>query len=67
MEAFNREQFGDGTGTHMGVWNVYRRLRMMYGERAALSFDANRPKGSTVRLTIPDGGADQELEEELHA
>jgi len=64
LAAFNRCEFGDGTGAHLGVWNVYRRLGMAYGERAKLSFGHRSPKGAEVRLAVPVPTGDNDLEAE---
>lgn len=64
LAKFNQKEFGDGTGSHMGVWNVYRRMRMVFGDEAELSFMNVEPKGSAVRLVIPTRGALSEMEDE---
>ncbi|MFK7693044.1 sensor histidine kinase [Paenibacillus sp. HJGM_3] len=64
MARFNRKEFGDGTGTHMGVWNVFRRLHMVFGDEAEVSFMQADPKGAVVRLILPARGALHEAGEE---
>lgn len=55
LEKYNRQQFGDGTGSsNLGVWNVHRRMQVVFGDRISLTFENNSPKGATVRLRIPD-------------
>ncbi len=64
LAMFEHKDFGDGTGSHMGVWNVYRRLGMMFGKRAEMTFANLSPKGAVVRLVIPMSDADAEHEAE---
>ncbi|WP_164821656.1 sensor histidine kinase [Paenibacillus koleovorans] len=64
MAKFNRKEFGDGTGTHMGVWNVFRRMHMVFGDEAEVSFGNVEPKGAEVRLILPVRGALNEAGEE---
>ncbi|QJC51106.1 sensor histidine kinase [Paenibacillus albicereus] len=46
------EPFGD----HVGIQNVYRRLRLYYGERFELRMDSVRRKGTSVRIRLPRRG-----------
>jgi two-component system sensor histidine kinase YesM len=64
LATFNDKKFGDGTGTHMGIWNVYRRMRMAFGDQAEVFFLQAAPNGALVRLIIPAIGAFQEMEDE---
>ncbi|MDF2923056.1 MAG: hypothetical protein K0R57_1970 [Paenibacillaceae bacterium] len=64
LACFNRQEFGDGDGIHLGVWNVVQRMRMVFGERAEVSFMNAFPKGAIVRLLMPARGALHEMEEE---
>ncbi|KRE59666.1 sensor histidine kinase [Paenibacillus sp. Soil750] len=64
LSTFNDKMFGDGTGTHMGIWNVYRRMRMAFGDQAEVSFLQAEPNGAVVRLIIPAIGAFHEMEDE---
>lgn len=43
------EPFGD----HVGIQNVYRRLRLYYGERFELQMDSVRRQGTSVRIRLP--------------
>ena len=42
-----------GGGTGIGLKNVRERLRLIYGERAALSVVANAPQGVAATITLP--------------
>lgn len=64
LENFEQRNFGDGTGAHMGVWNVYRRLGMVFGQRAEMTFANRSPKGAVVHLVIPMSDAEPEPESE---
>jgi two-component system sensor histidine kinase YesM len=59
LMQFNNKHFGDGTNAHMGIWNVFRRLRMTFGDRIEMKFMNRTPKGALVHLLIPmsDGEA----------
>jgi signal transduction histidine kinase len=46
----------DGGGTGIGLKNVRERLRLAYGDAAALSIGANFPKGVAATLTLPISG-----------
>jgi len=46
----------DGGGTGIGLKNVRERLRLAYGDAAALSIGANFPKGVAATLTVPISG-----------
>ncbi|HST44422.1 MAG TPA: hypothetical protein VLK29_04265, partial [Luteimonas sp.] len=52
---------GDGlgtaaaAGTGIGLKNVRERLRLGYGDRAALAVVANFPNGVAATLTVPAG------------
>lgn len=58
LEALNREEpeNGGGDGRHLGIWNVRRRLSLMYGDEYALRF-SNDEGASLVEITLPDRGA----------
>jgi two-component system sensor histidine kinase YesM len=38
---------------HLGIWNVYHRLKIHYGEGAALRFDNGTENGLRVKIRIP--------------
>lgn len=40
-------------GSHVGLWNVVRRLRLQYGEQVAVAFANGRAGGARVELFIP--------------
>ncbi len=44
------------TGTGLGIYNVNRRLAMLFGERAGLNFDSRLNEGTTVSFVLPDKG-----------
>jgi two-component system sensor histidine kinase YesM len=43
----------DSSESHIGIWNVRRRLRLHYGDTSQLRFEQGDPKGMIVRLLIP--------------
>ncbi|WP_337102591.1 sensor histidine kinase [Paenibacillus sp. YIM B09110] len=41
-------------GEHIGIWNVQRRLGLLYGDRASISFENSEdPSGAVVRILLP--------------
>ncbi|MDG0810268.1 sensor histidine kinase [Cohnella rhizosphaerae] len=55
--------YAEGTGEeHLGIWNILRRYRMLYGDERGIAF-ANAPEGGavvTIRLPAPGcGGCDR--------
>lgn len=43
----------DEQGEHIGIWNVWHRLRLLYGSKASVSFANAVPHGAIVRLKLP--------------
>ncbi|MEK0313291.1 sensor histidine kinase [Cohnella sp. 56] len=41
------------TDRQLGIWNVRRRMKMVYGERATLSFSNDSKSGAIVEMKIP--------------
>ena len=46
----------NGEMSHIGLSNVYHRVRIYYGEEAGLSIESELDVGTTVTITIPNGG-----------
>ncbi|WP_018751975.1 sensor histidine kinase [Paenibacillus sanguinis] len=40
-------------GEHIGVWNVRRRLKLLYGDTAKIEFANRLPHGAAVIITLP--------------
>ena len=40
-------------GSGIGLANIRERLRLIYGERAALELEENDPRGFRARITLP--------------
>ena len=49
----NGEMLSDDKGDHIGIWNVQRRLKMMYDERAFLNLTNCEEGGASVEILIP--------------
>lgn len=43
----------DEQGEHIGIWNVWHRLRILYGARAGIQFENGDPSGAVVTVRIP--------------
>jgi two-component system sensor histidine kinase YesM len=53
-ELRSGESMVDDKGNHVGVWNVRRRLELLYGEGAGLSFfNGSNPEGAVVKIKLP--------------
>ncbi|QJD82838.1 sensor histidine kinase [Cohnella herbarum] len=57
-EALRRLKDAEGMpgeeGEHIGIWNVKRRLRLLYQDKASIAFYNERQiQGATVRITLP--------------
>ncbi|WP_379350658.1 sensor histidine kinase [Paenibacillus sp. GCM10027629] len=40
-------------GEHIGIWNVRRRLRLLYKQQASIQFSNEPGKGATVQIRLP--------------
>ena len=47
------EMITDDRGEHIGIWNIRRRLDLLYGGKASLAFDNLQPHGARVEITLP--------------
>ncbi|MBB3110112.1 two-component system sensor histidine kinase YesM [Paenibacillus phyllosphaerae] len=53
LQELQQQRWDGENGEHVGIWNVDRRLKLLYKGKAGLAF-ANIPgKGAGIRLTIP--------------
>ena len=43
----------DKYGSHIGIWNIRRRLQMIYGEKAHLSISSKSNEGTQIWLKMP--------------
>ena len=43
----------DNPTVHTGIYNVHRRLRLMYGERYGVTVHSGEPEGTRVELKLP--------------
>lgn len=54
LELLNAgERIVDEQGEHIGIWNSWHRLRLLYGSEASIVFSNEVPHGALVRLKIP--------------
>lgn len=51
----------DNTSEHIGLYNVHRRLVLLYGESYGIQIDSTQGKGACVRLTIPHVKGDDDV------
>ncbi len=43
----------DEKGEHIGIWNVKKRLLLLYGEEASISCYNGYPNGAVVEIKLP--------------
>nr|WP_246427687.1 histidine kinase [Paenibacillus phyllosphaerae] len=43
----------DEQGEHIGVWNIWHRLRLLYGNQAEMAFWNDEPQGAIVQIRLP--------------
>ncbi|MFW6287806.1 MAG: sensor histidine kinase [bacterium] len=48
------KNFDKGNGEHIGIWNVYRRLVINYGDDVELKFYNRESAGAEVKIIIPN-------------
>lgn len=64
LKQLNRAAPQEENGQHVGLFNVVRRLQLLYGEQAAIAFTNNRRGGGArVELFLPLDAADPALQE----
>lgn len=64
LKQLNRAAPQEENGQHVGLFNVVRRLQLLYGEQAAIAFTNNRRGGGArVELFLPIDAADPALQE----
>jgi len=49
-----RENLKNGSSKKIGLYNVYSRLKLHFGEKAELLIENNQIKGTIVRIAIPE-------------
>lgn len=50
----------NNTDKHLGIWNVYNRLKMCFGNRAEIKFENKLEGGAEVSLKLPKTNIDKE-------
>ena len=50
---------------HIGIHNVHRRLRLIYGENYGLTVESQEGRGTTVRLLVPEFWEDNNVTESI--
>lgn len=51
-------------GEHIGIWNVQRRLKLLYGDSAGVEFSNRVPHGAAVRVLLPIKSVDTDIQRE---
>ncbi|MCF2939522.1 histidine kinase [Paenibacillus alkaliterrae] len=52
-EIQNGNRIMDEEGEHIGIWNVQQRLRLLYENRAHITFSNASPSGAVVQMMLP--------------
>ncbi|MFD3270071.1 sensor histidine kinase [Paenibacillus dendritiformis] len=55
-------QSQNNTTQHIGLYNVHRRLVLLYGEDSGIHIDSTQGKGTCVTLTIPYEGSGHDVQ-----
>ncbi len=55
MEQYDRDSTLTEGGLGIGFLNVYRRLRLFYGQDAVFELESHRGKGTRIRMLLPAG------------
>ena len=56
MECFDREETIPDNGHGIGFLNVYRRMRLFYGQDAVFTLESREGEGTEIRMVLPVGG-----------
>lgn len=56
MECFDREETIPDNGHGIGFLNVYRRMRLFYGQDAVFTLTSSEGEGTEIRMVLPVGG-----------
>lgn len=49
----NHEKLNNEEGEHIGIYNVFQRLEILYGEEAQISFSNQKDAGARIDIKIP--------------
>ncbi len=63
MSRLNREGCQEQEGSHVGLANVLRRMRLLYGKETAIAFENNRGGGARIELFLPYGANEEQTDE----
>ena len=63
MNRLNREGCQEQEGSHVGLANVLRRMRLLYGQETAIAFENNRGGGARIELFLPFGADEEQTDE----
>ena len=63
MSRLNREGCHEQEGSHVGLANVLRRMRLLYGKETAIAFENNRGGGARIELFLPYGANEEQTDE----
>lgn len=56
MECFDREETISDSRQGIGFLNVYRRMRLFYGQEAVFTVRSKEGEGTEIRMVLPVGG-----------
>lgn len=52
-EIITSLNFNDNESQHIGLYNVHRRIKLMYGDSFGINIFSNKGKGTKVIITLP--------------
>ncbi|WP_054023829.1 sensor histidine kinase [Bacillus sp. FJAT-28004] len=54
LEELNKgNSVSNDKGEHIGIWNIQRRLRLLYGKVATIRFANENPSGAAIDIVLP--------------
>lgn len=53
LRHLGRQMLDSSSGIGMAVYNVNRRLTLMYGQEASLNINSNQAEGTEIKFQIP--------------
>lgn len=63
LHRYDEQPGGEITAQGIGLFNIYRRLKLHYGDQAEMNINSTLHSGTTVSLVIPAVGMVESLEE----
>ena len=56
QEWFNEKDILIATDEHIGIRNIYNRIRLIYGDKGSFTIDSPSSGGTVIHIVLPKGG-----------